>query len=196
MKLPIQIRFHNLERSESIENRILAEAMQLDQFCDHITSCRVVIDVPHRHHQTGNVYQVRLDITVPGEEIAVTHEPPQHDPFYENVNVAIRDAFDAAARKLQDYTRRQRGQVKQHAGPARTSREAVFRIAVRFHPCARRARDLFSCQRSARRKVRSPVDRLRGSLHRGVGRKGPTGQLRTPCRRTSSRCLALSHRTR
>src|SRR3972149_4450552 len=71
MKLPIQISFHNLERIEAVENRILEEAARLDEFCDRIMSCRVVIDVAHRHHLVGNVYQVRIDIKVPGEEIAI-----------------------------------------------------------------------------------------------------------------------------
>jgi cold shock CspA family protein len=114
MKLPLQISFHNLERIEAVETRIIEEAALLDEFCDHIMSCRVVIDVPHRHHVTGNLYQVRLDIKVPREEIAIAHEPAQHDPFYENVNVAIRDAFNSAARKLEDYVRRQRQDVKHH----------------------------------------------------------------------------------
>jgi cold shock CspA family protein len=114
MKLPIQISFHNLDRIEAVENRILEEAAQLDEFCDRIMSCRVVIDVPHRHHLVGNVYQVRIDIKVPGEEIAIVQEPAQHDPFYENVNVAIRDAFNSAARRLEEHVRRQRQDVKHH----------------------------------------------------------------------------------
>ena len=118
MKLPLQISFHNLDRSETIENAIWEKAAQLDEFCGHIMSCRVVVDVPHHHHLTGNVYQVRIDIKVPGEEIAVTHEPAEHDPYYANVNVAIRDAFDSAARQLEDYVRRQRKDVKHHEPPA------------------------------------------------------------------------------
>lgn len=114
MKLPLQISFHNLDRSEKVEDRIREEAARLDAFCDHIMSCRVVVDVPHRRHVTGNVYQVRIDIKVPGQEIAVLHEPAAHDPFYENVNVAIRDAFDSAARRLEEYVRHQRKDVKQH----------------------------------------------------------------------------------
>ena len=117
MKLALQISFHNLDRSATIEDRIWEEAAQLDEFCDHIMSCRVVVDVPHRHHEFGNVYQVRLDIKVPGEEIAVVHEPAEHDPHYKDVNVAIRDAFDSAARKLEDYVRRQRQDVKHHESP-------------------------------------------------------------------------------
>ena len=124
MKLPLQISFHSLERIEAVEDRIVSEAAQLDEFSDRIMSCRVVVDVPHRHHVTGNSYQVRIDIKVPGEEIAVTHEPVEHDPFYENINVAIRDAFDSAARRLEDYVRRQRQDVKHHevAGQGRVSK--------------------------------------------------------------------------
>lgn len=118
MKLPLQISFHNLDRSDSIENRIRKEAEELDRFCEHVMSCRVVVDVPHRHHVTGNVYQVRLDIKVPGEEIAVIHEPAVHDPFYKNIDVAIRDAFASAARRLEEYVRRQRRDVKHHEPPS------------------------------------------------------------------------------
>jgi cold shock CspA family protein len=117
MKLPLQVSFHNLERSEGIENRVREEAARLDEFCDHVMSCRVVIDVPHRRHGTGNSYQVRIDIKARGEEIAIVNEPPQHDPYYEDVNVAIRDAFDSAARRLEDYVRRQRQDVKHHEAP-------------------------------------------------------------------------------
>ena len=76
MKLPLQISFHNLERIEAVENRIMEEAAQLDEFCNRIMSCRVVVDMPHRHHFQGNVYQVRLDIKAPGEEIAIVQEGP------------------------------------------------------------------------------------------------------------------------
>jgi cold shock CspA family protein len=126
MKLPLQISFHNLDRSETVEDRIREEAAQLDEFCDHIMSCRVVVDVPHQHHLTGNMYQVRVDIKVPGEEIAVTHEPPEHDPFYQNVNVAIRDAFASAARRLEDYVRRQRQDTKHHESAAHGRVSKVF----------------------------------------------------------------------
>src|SRR4051812_22057395 len=110
MNLPLQITFHNMEPSTLVEDRVQREALELDKFCDAITSCRVVVDMPHRHHQTGNAYQVRVDITVPGEELAATNEPAEHDPRYQDVNVAIRDAFDVAARELEDYVRRRRRQ--------------------------------------------------------------------------------------
>lgn len=113
MKLPLQIVFHNLDRSEAIEEAVRSKASGLDRFAGDIMSCRVVIDRPHGHHRDGRQYQVRIDIKVPGEEIAVTREPAEHIEYTE-INTAIRDAFDSAKRQLEDYERRKRGTIKQH----------------------------------------------------------------------------------
>jgi len=47
------------------------------------------------------------------KNLTETHEPSKH-AAHEDLYVAIRDAFNAAARKLQDYAQRQRGTVKSH----------------------------------------------------------------------------------
>lgn len=123
MQLPLQISFRGMERSEAIETRIRERAAELDQYYDRITSCRVVVESPHRRHHQGKLYHVRIDLTVPGAELVVTREPAEHHA-HEDVYVAIRDAFDAAQRRLADHRRRQRGDVKLHEGapPARVAR--------------------------------------------------------------------------
>ncbi len=68
-----------------------------------------MVEAPHRHHQHGVQFNVRIDITVPGGEVVVKREP--HTDIY----VAIRDAFIAARRQLQSHAKRQRGDVKSHA---------------------------------------------------------------------------------
>lgn len=113
MKLPLQITFHNTDAIPGAEDVVRARAERLDRYCDHVTSCRVVIDMPHKHHRKGNLYQVRLDITVPGDEIAVTRESPEHEAA-KHLPDAIKDAFAAADRLLEDYVRRQRLDVKRH----------------------------------------------------------------------------------
>jgi cold shock CspA family protein len=115
MKLPLQVSFHNTDPLPGVEQTVRDRAARLDRYCDHVMSCRVVVDVPHRHHRTGNLYQVRVDITVPGDEIAVTREAPEHEAA-KGLSVAIRDAFDAADRLLEDYVRRRRLDVKRHEG--------------------------------------------------------------------------------
>jgi cold shock CspA family protein/ribosome-associated translation inhibitor RaiA len=112
MQLPLQIAFHNMAHSDAIEKEVREKVAKLDHFADHIMGCRVVVEMPHRHHVHGNLYQVRIDVTVPGEEILVNREPPAHTE-YRDVGVALRDAFDAVRRQLEDYVRRRRGHVKE-----------------------------------------------------------------------------------
>ncbi len=111
MQLPLQVSFRHMEHSPTIEAAVREKAAHLDTFADHIMSCRVVVEPAGKHHLHGNLYEVRIDITVPGEEIAVTREPGEHTE-YRDIQVALRDAFDSARRKLEDYVRRRRGGVK------------------------------------------------------------------------------------
>jgi len=116
MQLPLQITFRDIEPSPAIEARIREKAKKLDRFYDRITGCKVVVDAPHRHHEKGRIYRIRIDITVPGTEIVINREPGQNHA-HEDVYVALRDAFGAAQRRLQDYARRQRGEIKTHEVP-------------------------------------------------------------------------------
>jgi len=109
MKLQLQITTRDIPHSEALENHIRQKAEKLETFYPQIMGCRIVVEVPHKHKHQGNLFNVRLDITVPGKELVVTREPN------EDVYVALRDAFDAAKRQLEDYGRRQRGEVKAHA---------------------------------------------------------------------------------
>ncbi len=113
MQLPLQITFRHMEHSAPLEALICERAAKLDSFADHIMSCRVVVGLAGQHHKQGNLYEVRIDITVPGEEIAVTREPSPHTE-YRDIQVALRDAFDSARRQLEDYVRRRRGLAKGH----------------------------------------------------------------------------------
>jgi ribosomal subunit interface protein len=123
MKLPLQITFRNLPSSEAITSVIREKAEKLDRFSDRIMSCRVMVEASHRHQHNGKIYHVRIDLTVPGEEIVVGRDPVNH--AHEDVYVAIRDAFDSAKRQLQDHRRRVRGEEKVHEMP---SHARVIRI--------------------------------------------------------------------
>lgn len=119
MQVPLQITIRGIAPSEALESRIREKMAKLDEFFDHITSCRVVVGEPHKHQRQGKQFNVRIDISVPNNEIVVTRD---HD---EDVYVALRDAFNAAKRQLEDYVRRMRGDVKtrlpnradKHPGP-------------------------------------------------------------------------------
>ena len=113
MKLPLQITFRNMDASEAMEAAVREKAEKLDQFFSEIMSCRVVVEARHKHHHQGNIYDVHIDIKVPGKEIAVSREAGL-DHAHEDAYVAIRDAFNAAKRRLQDYSAQIQQQVKVH----------------------------------------------------------------------------------
>jgi ribosomal subunit interface protein len=108
MKTPLQITFRDVEQSDTLEAHIREKAEKLETFFEPIMSCRVVLEVPHQHKHQGRVFKVRIDIGVPGSEIVVNREAN------EDVYVALRDAFDAAKRQLDDYSRRLRRETKNH----------------------------------------------------------------------------------
>ena len=142
MILPVQITFRNMPPSDAVAARVQEEADKLDEFYKRITSCRVIVEVPHRHHVLGGQVHVRIELGVPGDEIVVRNEPSLHGvmqrsdeqewekhleakPQHKDIDVAIRDAFKAARRQLQDYARRQRGQVKVHKATSRLRKDKL-----------------------------------------------------------------------
>jgi cold shock CspA family protein/ribosome-associated translation inhibitor RaiA len=116
MQLPLQITFRHMDPSPAVEAAIRKRAEKLDRFSDRITACRVVVEAPHKHQRKGKLYSIRIDLSVPGEEIPVTHNGPENHA-HEDIYVAIRDAFNTASRLLEDHVRRIRGAVKVHEAP-------------------------------------------------------------------------------
>jgi cold shock CspA family protein/ribosome-associated translation inhibitor RaiA len=117
MQTPLQLTFENIGHSDPIEARIRGEAVKLTEFYDRITSMRVVVGRPQHRHHKGDVFQIRIHITVPGAaDIAISREPAATGA-HEDVYVTIRDAFKAARRQLQDHARRRQGNVKEHETP-------------------------------------------------------------------------------
>jgi ribosomal subunit interface protein len=125
MQMPLQISFRDMEPSAAVETKIRERAAKLDRYYDRIMGCRVVVEAPHRRHHQGKLYHVRVDLTVPQGELVVSREPVDRHT-HEDVYVAIRDAFDAAQRRLADYARRQRGDIKIH------EEAAVSRVSKLF----------------------------------------------------------------
>lgn len=109
MQIPLQVTFRDMPASAAVEARIREKTDKLNRFYDRIMSCRVVVELAQRHKHQGKLHSVRIDLTVPGAELVANHA--QHEDVY----VALRDAFGAIARQLEDYARRTRGEVKTHA---------------------------------------------------------------------------------
>jgi cold shock CspA family protein/ribosome-associated translation inhibitor RaiA len=118
MQVPLQVAFRNMDRDPMIEAEIARKAEKLEEFSNHITSCTVTVEAPHRHHQQGNLYRVRIHLSIPEHHEIVVDRQDGDRHAHEDVYVAIRDAFKAARRQLQDVVREMRGATKQHTPPA------------------------------------------------------------------------------
>jgi cold shock CspA family protein/ribosome-associated translation inhibitor RaiA len=121
MKLPMKINFVGIDRSEAVETKIRQRAEELDQFTPLVQRCEIWVDAPHGHHRKGNLYNVRIRVTVSGEELEIDRQPNRDDVY-----VAVRDAFDAMRRRLEDYQRRYRGEVKTHLPVSRARVARLF----------------------------------------------------------------------
>lgn len=120
MELPLQVTLRDISPSAAVEGYIRERATKLDAFYERIMSCRVVVEAPVRHHRKGGPFKVRIDLTVPGDELVVNRQVDG------DLYVAIREAFDAARRRLEDYVRRQRGSVKTQEGSPQARVSKLF----------------------------------------------------------------------
>jgi len=126
METEPKIVFENLDASDTLRERVLEEVTHLEQFHGRMTACRVVISAPEKHKHKGNLYQVRIHLVVPGRgEVAVRPSTAKHQ-WNQDPLVAIRNAFDAARRQLEDKVRRQRGDVKAHETPDHGTVARIF----------------------------------------------------------------------
>lgn len=183
MQIPLQISFRNMTSSEAVAARIRERAEEIERFCDRITSCRVVVEAPHRHQHQGRIYHVRVDITVPGEEVVVKRDPSAHHA-HEDVYVAIRDAFDAARRQLEDHVRRRfHGERKSHEAPSTGRVVRLFPWEGYGFLAAEQEGDVYFDRRSV---LNGGFDRLtvgdevRFVSHPGEGEKGPQASTVIP----------------
>jgi cold shock CspA family protein len=132
MKSQLQITFRNIKPSKEVEEWIRDAATKLETFYSQIMGCRVELQIPHRHHKQGGRYHIRIDLTVPHGEIVVKREPSlsgrarqleepelkkhaELNALHKDLRRTIDDAFKAAGRRLQDYARRQRHDIKRRS---------------------------------------------------------------------------------
>jgi len=131
---PVQVTFRNMQPLEGLEEVIHDRATWLETFYPDIVGCRVLVETPHRHREHGQHVRVRIELSLPGEDVVVSHEPTLHatlkdveeeahhkdddiEAVHKYAEVTVREAFDAARRRLQDAARRQRADVKTHQAP-------------------------------------------------------------------------------
>lgn len=150
MTMPLTVTFPKTKASPWLEEEIRAKVERLHVICADILSCRVVVDIPHRRHARGNRFSLRIELAVPGEDLAITRDSNLHaavkdsdevswakrfdvEATQRDIRLVLTDAFDAAKRRLKDYVQKRRREVKRHEPslrevvPSRTARPSRSR---------------------------------------------------------------------
>ena len=126
-----QVTFRNMSAIPDVRETIESRIQKLETFCKPILSCRVIIEAPANHHRKGDPFQVRIDATLSDGKVVVKHAeslyPGKRDPDSEQLRkgrettsernclmLAVRGAFSATRRKLQEHVRLRRADVKTH----------------------------------------------------------------------------------
>lgn len=102
MQLPLQITYRNMESSAAVEADIQSRVDKLEDINAQIISCKVVVEAPPRSQQQGGLFKVSIDLTCPEGKVVVNREPSGKNKAHEDCYVALRDAFKAAARQLEN----------------------------------------------------------------------------------------------
>jgi ribosome-associated translation inhibitor RaiA len=114
MHVPLKVTYRGTTSSPALDARIRRRAAKLDRFWPAVMDCHVIVEDPHRHKRHGNLWSVRVEVRIRGGHLVSSGERGI-DHAHEDVHVAIRDAFDASLRRVEEHVRRRRGQVKTHA---------------------------------------------------------------------------------
>ena len=120
MQRSIQITSRDFALTPATRELIEERTAALELYFGRLTGCHVVIEAPVHHHRHGGPFDVRLDLRTPGGELSVNKQSA------DDLAVAIREAFAAARRRLEDHLRELRGEVKSHDLPSLARVVRVF----------------------------------------------------------------------
>lgn len=123
MQSPLEISFHGVERSEAVEQRVREKFKRIETHFERITHARVVIEAPQRRTPLPKFFHVRIDIGIPGKKPIVVHHEPDDDRAHTDVMLALRDAFSAAQRQVDELSDRLDRQGRSEKARRRPSAE-------------------------------------------------------------------------
>lgn len=112
MRIPLEISYHGLSRSESLEQMIRKDAAKLEKVCDDLISCRIGVKLNQKSQNTANPYKIRIEMRFPpNKTVVVTHKSGIKEAA-DDLPSAVKNAFKSAQRRLKKMVEKQQGIVK------------------------------------------------------------------------------------
>jgi cold shock CspA family protein/ribosome-associated translation inhibitor RaiA len=110
MKIPLEVSYRDVEKTEQIEELIREKTAKLERVCGYLVSCRVAVEHPQKEHR----YRVRIDMRIPPNHEVVVKSDPEPGNMHLELEAVLRQTFDTARRRLQNLVDRTHGIVKAH----------------------------------------------------------------------------------
>jgi ribosomal subunit interface protein len=119
MKVPLEVSYRNVTKTEWIENILDRQLKRLERYAPDIISCRVALEKDHRHHRQGNPFYVRIEVSLPGKKRLTTTSEPIYvrEESQHELGKVIRDAVGAMEKRLKKTESKKRHEVKTHSEP-------------------------------------------------------------------------------
>jgi cold shock CspA family protein len=114
MNVPLEITYRDVNKTDDLEDLIRSKAAKLNRICSYLSSCSVVVERDQKKQGTGDVFRVRVDMTVPPSHHFATVKHSDQKGKHINLHATVRRAFEAAERPLRELVEEQRGETKVH----------------------------------------------------------------------------------
>lgn len=110
-RIPVEIAYENVEPSPTWEEHVLRGIRRLEHVGPEVMSARVTLARGNARRRTGDLFDVHVQLTVPGPDIVVSRSSSWHHES-EELSTAIHEAFEKARRTLVERHAVRRGEVK------------------------------------------------------------------------------------
>jgi protein required for attachment to host cells/ribosome-associated translation inhibitor RaiA len=110
--IPLSIVFRSMDPSVSIKAMVHKHLEKLGRKFDRIVNCRVIVEAPLSSQRKGKLFRVAVELELPGRDIAAKSKNAV-EQAHEDVDAALRNAFNIAGRQLHDYMERMKSSTPQ-----------------------------------------------------------------------------------
>ena len=112
MQIAPEIIFHDVDRSEWVENYIAERLGRLEKFAEGITRCHVTLAQEVASHSKGNRYSVMVEVRLPpNHDLAAKKQKVVHD-MNTQLPALINQAFGAIETQLKKTAQLRRSDTK------------------------------------------------------------------------------------
>jgi ribosomal subunit interface protein len=112
MQVAPEIIFHDVERSEWVENYIVERLRRLERYADGITSCHVTLAQEQASQSKGNRYSLMVEVRIPPNHDLAAKKQKIVQEMHTQLPALINLAFGAIEKQLKKTAQLRRAEVK------------------------------------------------------------------------------------